>query len=104
MCRFETNDSKTTCSRETCSVFCYVKKYVGSDKPEAPIYWDGTILGGQEIMSVGDQKKHFLAHQSERIGRQWMKKNTAKVLFDAESANATRKGIDASSSDPQRSF
>jgi hypothetical protein len=74
----------------------YVREYVGNDKPEAPMHWKDSAGGRPELMPVGNLKIHFDAHQSEQVGRQWRKEDTAKVLYDHKLEEATRNGVDPS--------
>ena len=82
-------------------MFCLVKTYIGEGKPEAPVYWGN--VGGTEIMTIGDLKKQFLTHQAQRIGRGWLRNDTAKAILDAKLADAVRKGIDVSCVKPPAS-
>ena len=76
-------------------MYKHVEKYVGDGKPEAPMHWPKGA-GAPEILSVEELKKQYFFHQGQQIANQWLKKDTAKALFDAKLANHALKGIDAS--------
>lgn len=59
-------------------MFRYASKYVGEGKPEAPMHWP-CGSGGIEIMSLGELKRQFFAHQDQRTGDMWMRKDTATL-------------------------
>ena len=73
-------------------------KYVGEGKPDAPVYW--AERGRVEIMPIADLKNIFLVHHGNQSGREWLRKDTAKALMDAELAEAVRMGISASCVNP----
>ena len=59
------------------------------------MYWPSGSKG-QEIMLLGELNKQFCAQQGKRTSDMWLKKDTAKALFEAKMADAERMGIDSS--------
>ena len=63
------------------------------------MYWPSRRGGGQDIMSMADLKAQFLSH-SQRTASQWLRKDTAKALFDARLAEYEQNGIAVSCAKP----
>ena len=44
------------------------------------------------MISLEELRKQFFAHQDQRTGDMWLRKDTAKSLFEAKRADAACKG------------
>jgi hypothetical protein len=51
-------------------------------------------MGRPEVLSLETLRKQFLAHQDQRTGDMWLRKDTTKSLFEAKRADAASKGTD----------